>query len=319
MRNRLEIPRLSMDERDRRWSRMREEMKRQDLDCLVLCGLPCEWDSKMADARYLSPVAGNAEFNFLVFPLMGEPTSFILMPTFLEYWAKAQDWVKDIRQKKGTWANTVLTRLKELGMEKKRIGVDGLAGSMDPDGWFPYSTYSEMVALLPGATFVNLDDTMERMRMVKSPEEIGMLEQAARLGDLMLEACLKTARPGVRECEVYGKMMETMISNGGEEPTLFLWAADAYPLPHPFRTADDAAVGEGGSDHLRDASQIRRILHPCGKDLLPGGTGKGVSRDLRGLPRGLCAGDGAFHPGGEDQRGDECGPGGGRPKTSGAL
>ena len=30
-------------------------------------------------------------------------------------------------------------------------------------------------------------------------------------------------------------MMETMIGNGGEEPTLFLWAADAHPLPHPFR------------------------------------------------------------------------------------
>ena len=235
MRERLEIPRLSLEERDRRWSKMREEMKRQGLDCLILCGLPCEWDSKMADARYLSPVAGNAEFNFLVFPREEEPTSFILMPTFLEYWVMAQDWVKDIRQKKGTWANTVATRLKELGLEKKRIGVDGLAGSMDPDGWFPYSTYKQMVDSLPGATFVNLDDTMERMRMVKSPEEIGMLEQAARLGDLMFEACLKTARPGVRECEIYGKMMEAMISNGGEEPTLFLWAADAHPLPHPFR------------------------------------------------------------------------------------
>jgi Xaa-Pro dipeptidase len=235
MRDRLEIPRLSLEERDRRWSKMREEMKRQELDCLVLCGLPCEWDSKTADARYLSPIAGNAEFNFLVFPRDGEPTTFILMPTFLEYWAMAQDWVKDIRQKKGTWAHSVVSRLRELGLEKKRIGVDGLAGLMDPDGWFPHSTYSEMVELLPEATLVNLDDTMERMRLVKSPEEIGMLEQAARLGDLMLEACLKTARPGVRECEVYGKMMEAMIGNGGEEPTLFLWAADAHPLPHPFR------------------------------------------------------------------------------------
>ena len=235
MRGQLEIPRLSLAERDRRWAVMREEMKRKDLDCLVLCGLPCEWDSKIADARYLSPVAGNAEFNFLVFPREGEPTSFILMPTFLEYWARSQDWVKDIRRKKGTWANSIVSRLTELGLEKKRIGVDGLAGAMDPDGWFPYSVYKDIVDSLPGAVLVNLNDTMERMRMVKSPEEIGFLNEAARLGDRMFEACLQTARPGVRECEVYGKMMEVMIGNGGEEPTLFLWAADAHPLPHPFR------------------------------------------------------------------------------------
>ena len=30
-------------------------------------------------------------------------------------------------------------------------------------------------------------------------------------------------------------MMEAMIANGGEEPTLFLWACDALPYPHPFR------------------------------------------------------------------------------------
>jgi Xaa-Pro aminopeptidase len=235
MRERLEIPRLSLGERDRRWALVRGEMRRQGLDCLVLCGLPCEWDSKIADARYLSPVAGNAEFNFLVFPLVGEPTSFILMPTFLEYWARVQDWVKDIRQKKGTWANSLVGRIRELGLENKHIGVDGLPSRMDPDGWFPYSTYQEMTAALPEAAFVNLDDTMERIRMVKSPEEIGVLEESARLGDRMLEACRETARPGIRECEVYGRMMEAMIGNGGEEPTLFLWAADPHPLPHPFR------------------------------------------------------------------------------------
>ena len=73
------------------------------------------------------------------------------------------------------------------------------------------------------------------MRAIKTPEEIDFLQKAAHLGDLMLETCRKTARPGVKESEVYGQMMATMIGNGGEEPTLFLWAADAYPLPHPFR------------------------------------------------------------------------------------
>jgi Xaa-Pro aminopeptidase len=83
--------------------------------------------------------------------------------------------------------------------------------------------------------FVDLGDLLETMRSVKSAEEIGLLEKAAALGDKMLQACRYRARPGVRESEVYAHMMEAMLADGGEEPTLFLWACDRYPFPHPFR------------------------------------------------------------------------------------
>ena len=46
----------------------------------------------------------------------------------------------------------------------------------------------------------------------------------------MLATCRDTARPGVKECEVYAGMMQTMLANGGEEPTLFLWACDNTPI-----------------------------------------------------------------------------------------
>lgn len=235
MRDKLELPRLSLQERDRRWLTIREEMRREGLDCLLLCGFPGQWDFTIANARFLSPIGGNAAFNFLVFPLEGEPTSFISMPTFLEYWKRAQDWVTDIRPRKGSWADSLLVRFKELRLEKTKIGVDGLAGPLDPDGWFPHSVYEKLLSLMPEATFVNTNDMLERIRMIKSPEEIDFLQKAAGLGDLMLKVCSETAKPGVRECEVYGKMVETMLANGGEEPTLFLWTSDAHPLPHPFR------------------------------------------------------------------------------------
>src|SRR5262249_51246356 len=64
-------------------------------------------------------------------------------------------------------------------------------------------------------------------------------------GDLMLQACRDTARPGVKECEVYARMMEVMLANGGEEPTLFLWAADAHPYPHPFRVPTTRPLAKG--------------------------------------------------------------------------
>ena len=245
MRTLMEIPRLSLKERDRRWTAVRKNMNEKGLDCLVLCGWPLCWDFNIANARYLCPIGGNSSFNLLVFPRDQEPTCFIFSSVSLEYWLAAQNWVSDLRPRKGSWGDSIAGRLKELGLENGSIGFDGLAGPLDPDGWIPYSMYTRMQELLPKANFVNIDDMLEMMRAIKSAEEIEMLDRAAALGDLMLEACRETARPGVKECEVYGRMSEVMMANGGEEPTLFLWAAGAHPQPHPFHFPTTRSLERG--------------------------------------------------------------------------
>jgi Xaa-Pro aminopeptidase len=245
MREHLELPRLSLVERDRRWRAARQEMDARGLDCLVLWGWPAMWDFCTANARYLCPVGGNAEFNILVFPRHGDPTCFVLMPTFLDGWRASQEWVTDIRARRGSWADSVAQRIGELGLSAARIGMDGLAGPLDPDGWLPHSVYQRLRELLPKVDFVNLDDMLELMRTVKSEEELDILGRAAQLGDLMLATCRDTARPGVKESAVFGSMMAAMLANGGEEPTLFLWACDRYPYPHPFRLPTTRSIERG--------------------------------------------------------------------------
>ena len=97
MRQKLELPRLSLAERDRRWAAVRKEMAARAFDAIVLWGWPTMWDFYTANARYLAPIGGNAEFNVLVFPADGDPTSIIQLPTFIEGWRAAQDWVGDVR------------------------------------------------------------------------------------------------------------------------------------------------------------------------------------------------------------------------------
>ena len=67
MRARLEIPQLSLAERDRRYAAVRKQMAARGLDAIVLWGWPMMWDFYTANARYLSPIGGNAEFNVLIF------------------------------------------------------------------------------------------------------------------------------------------------------------------------------------------------------------------------------------------------------------
>ncbi len=245
MRKLTEYPTLSLKERDRRWALTRAEMAKRGLDCLVLFGWPAMWDFNIANARYLCPIGGNAENNVLVFPLSGEPTSFIYSPVFTDYWKGAQSWVADVRPRKGSFGDSVAERLSDLKLTNAKIGVDGLAGPLDPDGWTPHSIYTRIKDRLPGASLINLEDMMEKLRVVKSAEEIAALDKAARLGDLMLAACRDTARPGVKECEVYANMVQTMLANGGEEPTLFLWASDKHPYPHPFRVPTTRPLEKG--------------------------------------------------------------------------
>jgi len=245
MRATLELPRLSLKERDRRYVAVRKEMEARGLDAIVLWGWPTMWDFYTANARYLSPIGGNAEFNVLIFPVDGQPTSIVQMPTFLDGWRAAQDWVSDIRPRTKTWADSVASRIKELKLDTGKIGMDGLAGPLDPDGWLPHDVYTRLKSLLPGAAIGSLDDMLEKIRSIKSTEELDTLRKAAALGDLMLSTCRDIARPGVKECEVYAGMMEAMVANGGEEPTLFLWNCDRYPYPHPFRLPTTRPIERG--------------------------------------------------------------------------
>jgi Xaa-Pro aminopeptidase len=245
MRPILEIPRLSLAERDRRWAAVRKEMASRGLEAIVLWGWPTMWDFYTANARYLCPIGGNAEFNVLIFPASGEPTAIVQMPTFLEGWRAAQDWVSDIRPRSKTWADSVASRLKDLKLDGGKIGMDGYAGPLDPDGWLPHNVHTRLVELMQNAKIVAMDDMLEKVRSIKSAEELGVLCQAAKLGDLMLSTCKETARPGVKDCEVYANMMRAMVANGGEEPTLFLWACDRYPYPHPFRVPTTRPMEKG--------------------------------------------------------------------------
>src|SRR5258708_23912849 len=121
-----------MRERARRWANVRAEMEKRDLDCLVLCGWPAMWDFNIANARYLCPIGGNAEHNVLIFPLWGEPTTFIYSPVFTDYWKGAQSWVADVRPRKGSFADSIADRLTELKMTGAKIGIDGLPEPLHP-------------------------------------------------------------------------------------------------------------------------------------------------------------------------------------------
>jgi len=110
-----------------------------------------------------------------------------------------------------------------------------------PDGWLPHDVFIRLTSLLPKASFRRPRGHAGEGALDQSAEELDMLRKAAKLGDLMLSTCRDIARPGVKECEVYAGMMQTMMANAAKNPTLFLWNCDPLSLSPSIPAADHAA------------------------------------------------------------------------------
>ena len=220
----MNIPQLSLQERDRRYDKVRAEMARQSIDCLLLPANTGRWEQLQADSRYLSSIGGFATEVFTVFPLKGEVTAYIFNRA--GWWKQAQNWVEDVRDGRNRWGQNAIERINELGLQKGTIGIAGLAGLFRaPEGIIPYSSIKAIQDAFPQSKLVNATEMMQQVRAIKSAEEISFLGRSAAIIEKTIEAMVRTAEPGVSEKELYGAMINTMLANGGELPTLFFLSA----------------------------------------------------------------------------------------------
>ena len=220
----MQIPQLSLEERDRRYKKVRTEMVRSNIDCLLLPANTGRWEQLQADSRYLSSIGGFAIEVFTVFPLEGEVTAYIFNRA--GWWKQAQNWVQDVRDGRNRWGENAIERIKELGLGQGTIGIAGLAGLFRaPEGIIPYSSVKAIQDTFPRAKLINATEMMQEIRAVKSAEEVSLLERSAAIIEKVIETMVQTARPGVSEKELYGAMVHAMLSNGGELPTLFFLSA----------------------------------------------------------------------------------------------
>ena len=220
----MNIPQLSLPERDRRYEKVRAEMARQGVDCLLLPANTGRWEQLQADSRYLSSIGGFATEVFTVFPLEGEVTAFIFNRA--AWWKQAQHWVTDVRDGRNRWGQNAIERLKELGIEKGAIGIAGLAGLFRaPEGIIPYSSVRAIQEAFPQLKLINATEMMQEVRALKSAEEISFLEKSAAIIEKTIDTMVQTVRPGVSEKALYGAMINAMLANGGELPTLFFLSA----------------------------------------------------------------------------------------------
>jgi Xaa-Pro dipeptidase len=224
-----QLPTFSQAERDRRWGRVRDLMRRDGIDCLVSLNSTGTHNRNQADARYLTQVGNNCDEVGVCFPLDGPVTAITNRGG---HWP-AGDWVGETKRSGRAWSRSLIECLDAAGMQRATIGVCGLTHSIyscvrQPDGYAGYTAVTRMQAALPHARFVSASDVMGEARFVKSAEEIAFLRRGTAIAERALAALLATARVGVFEPLVLANMLQAAVAAGGSLPMMTGWYSGPF-------------------------------------------------------------------------------------------
>lgn len=113
----------------------------------------------------------------------------------------------------------VVQRIRELGHAAGRIAVEDGYSWYLPEGTITHLEYKMLQDGCPDATIVNLTQAIDRLMLIKEPEQIQLMRQATALSDAAQEAVKAEARPGMTETEIAG-IAELVMRDLGSE---FAW------------------------------------------------------------------------------------------------
>ena len=215
----LDVPMFSLEERDRRWSGLREKMFMRRLDCLVVVGTDLASSTGIANVRYLTQVGPTLDA-YVIFPLVGEPIVYYGAPHMhvpIGPWQQiAGRWVDDVRPDAGV--RGVIAGLREKGLGR-RIGVVGSRHMLSPLSHVSAAFMDELRRGMPDAVISDETPLVEELRMIKSAEELDFLRHAGAIARMKVDRLVELAQPGVTEAELWASMEYVGTVNGAEPAT----------------------------------------------------------------------------------------------------
>lgn len=280
----------SLEERDRRWLNIRKELGRNGLQGLLIVS-----DGQLerrGSMRYVADVDAKLMYGYVIFPVEGEPIGIY----------RRGGWIKDRRTlplregwviESEPYASVLAEAIKELNLENGCIGIEG--------DILPMPVYQRLAKELPEATF-KPSNIIHELKMVKSPEEISLVENGVGMVDKAYEACVAFARPGKTWNEITSEVCKTLYHWGAEDiggyplsrSTNIIKPGDSYnlypeaqaPGGHWMQFGRLISFGEPTKE-LRAAWELDIKAQERGAEKLkPGNTGGDVMRAINEALKG---------------------------------
>jgi Xaa-Pro aminopeptidase len=236
-------PRFSEQEYQNRYKRIRNEMNKHGLDCLLIYGNGGVSQTNEANVVYVSN-HGDWQQSYVIFPLREMPT---LLNTFYCHLpcAKAMSPLDDVRWGGFSIEKSVVSRIKELKLETARFGIVGIDSIRWPT--IPHHHFVELKKSFPQAHFGFFTEIFERIRDIKSDAEIEFIKKGAEFTDIATDACIESTKPGVKEYEIFAETQYAHLRRGGR---YFFQILGSTPMlnpsmPYPWPFPSERTVKEG--------------------------------------------------------------------------
>ena len=188
--------------------------------------------------------------------------------------------------------STLAPLLNELGVESGRLGVDQVN----------YSLVESMAVHLPDTQLSDGDVLMQGVRLVKTPDEIAIIEEACAIGDSVTQRALDETRAGRRENEIAGDAMQTLFYLGGEMAHVITpYVASGEHMSPPHRICTDKIVRNGDLCFIDIGAMWNGYFADIGRTTIVNRPGKMQKRIYTTVYQALMAGVGQMRPGKTNQ------------------
>jgi len=222
---------FSEAEYKRRYASLRAKMKEHKLDAIIAAGGPSHWSFGAGMLWLTGHVEWHALACYVLVPLDGEPTMIYSMGgTHAEAVRRQVEVaVKDVRHSRnGQYAQVMVERLKELKLERGRIGLM----EIDPrhEDYMPVNQYNTLRRELPDAELVFTKNFLHDLVVIHSEEELACVRKAGVLCQRAMEAMVARAKPGVKEYELRAAAGSAILEGGGDIDFLIIGST---PMANP--------------------------------------------------------------------------------------
>ena len=221
-----------LDERDARFTRLREAMQRSELDALVFAGKGHWWTGR-GSFRYLTDFHLWGHDGLLLLPLDGEPSMVLNSPAVAAKIAR-RGWVTD-HHGDAYLAPTMQRLIEERGLGRARIGLVGERFVMGA------GVRDELVERLSDARFERADALFDAIRAVKSPLELAQERDLWPLVLSAMERFQQIVEPGVLGSEIAAEVTRPLWAAGARDILIFMGEDPtevSLPAPEPLRCDD---------------------------------------------------------------------------------
>ena len=222
---------FSEKEYARRYAALRDKMKEHKLDCVIAAGGPSHWSFGAGTLWLTGHVEWHALASYVLVPRDGEPTMIYSMGgTHAEAVRRhVAPAIKDVRHSRnGRYAEVMVERLKELKLERGRIGLM----EIDPrhEDYMPVNQYNTLRAGLPDADLVFTKNFLHDLVVIHSAEELDCVRKAGVLCERAMEAMIARAKPGAKEYELRAAAGAAILDGGGDIDFLIIGST---PMDNP--------------------------------------------------------------------------------------